>query len=73
MRGKGWVSLHEPDPHAPWTSFFRGPFDRIDRSTDRFRAANGASAGSGEALALLENKAAVKTPRSMADQTSSVA
>lgn len=73
MLVKGWVSLHEPDPHFPWTSFVRGPFDRIDRSADGFRAANGASAGSGEALAFLKDKAAVKAARSMADQTSSVA
>jgi hypothetical protein len=48
-------------------------FNRVDRSADRFRTANGASAGSGEALAFLENKAAVKAARSLADQTSSVA
>ena len=73
MRGKGWVSLHEPDPHAPLISLVRGPFDRIDRSTDRFRPANRASAGSGEALALLVHKTAVKAARCATNQGSTIA
>jgi len=73
MLVEGCDSSHEPVSHTRRISFVRGPFDRVDRSTDRFRAANGASAWSGEALAFLENKTAVKATRSMADQTSSVA
>ncbi len=43
-------------------------FDCINRSADGFRAANGTSAGSREALAFFEDKAAVKTARCTANQ-----
>jgi hypothetical protein len=60
-------------PHSPLTSFVRRLLDSVDWSTDRFGAANGASAGRRKALAFLEDKTAIKAARWLRDQGSSVA